>query len=122
MPDSSASFGWTADKGRRRSLRVLLSIGVVIRGQNAEGKPFEEEANTLVVNAHGALIALRSEVVANQRITLTHKATKESLDCRVVYSGAAQAGKVQVGIEFANPSPDFWQISFPPEDWNVPEN
>ena len=113
---------WTADRGRRRSLRVLLSITVIVRGKDAQGRNFEEETKTLVVNAHGALIHLRTEVRAEERITLINKRTEETQVCRVVYAGAMQGGKAQVGIEFAKPSPKFWQISFPPDDWNVPED
>jgi hypothetical protein len=111
------------DKGRRRSLRVMLSVTVSVRGKNPDGKAFEEETNTLVVNAHGALIHLRSDVKADQRITLTHKRTQEARQCRIVYVGTTmQGGKAQVGIEFEKASPKFWQISFPPDDWNVPED
>jgi hypothetical protein len=122
MSNPPQSSNWTADKGRRRSLRVLLSVPVIIRGKLADGAEIEEETKTLVVNAHGALVQLRSDFKANQKITMAHKVTQESLDCRIVYVGKMQGGKAQVGIEFAKPSPKFWQISFPPDDWNVPEN
>lgn len=108
------------DKGRRRSMRVMLSVAVMVRGKNAEGKLFDEETKTLVVNAHGALIHLRSDVKADQKITLTHKGTQESESCRIVYVSQMQGGKAQVGIEFDKPSPKFWGISFPPDDWNLP--
>lgn len=109
------------DKGRRRSMRVMLSITVMVRGKNVDGKTFfDEETKTLVVNAHGALIHLRSEVKADQKITLTHKGTQDSESCRIVYVGQMQGGKAQVGIEFDKPAPKFWGISFPPDDWNLP--
>jgi len=110
------------DKGRRRSLRVLLSVSIVIRGTNPDGSSFSEETKTLVVNAHGALIHIRGNIKANQKISMTYKGTNETQECRVVYVGPMQGGKAQAGIEFAKPSPKFWQISFPPEDWNVPED
>jgi hypothetical protein len=119
-PTGSGDLG--IDKGRRRSMRVMLSIAVVIRGKNRDDKTFfDEETKTLVVNAHGALIHLRSEVLANQKITITNKATQHSEGCRIVYVGAMQGGKAQVGIEFDTPAPKLWGISFPPDDWNVPE-
>jgi hypothetical protein len=119
----SSAGDWALDKGRRRSLRVMLSVAVIVRGENPDGDAFEEETKTLVVNAHGALIHLRSDVKADQKITLIHKGTRETQQCRVVYVGTTmQGGKAQVGIEFEKASPKFWQISFPPDDWNVPEN
>lgn len=113
---------WTADPGRRRSMRVLLSVPIHVSGKTAENKDFTEETRTLVVNAHGALISLATPVAAGQSITVANKATQHTLDCRVVYLGTAQGGKTQMGIEFRKPAPRFWQIDFPPDDWVVPEN
>lgn len=113
---------WTPDPGRRRSMRVLLSVPIEASGRLSDGQEFKEEARTLVVNAHGALIALAAPVVAGQPLSIFNKATSKSLDCRVVYLGSAQGGKTQMGIEFVRPSPGFWQIDFPPDDWVVPEN
>jgi hypothetical protein len=113
---------WIADPGRRRSMRVLLSVPISASGKNATGQEFKEETRTLVVNAHGALISLAARVTAGQQIQISNQATKQSLPCRIVYVGAVQAGKAQMGIEFEKPSPSFWQIDFPPEDWVVPED
>jgi hypothetical protein len=122
MPNPTAPGELAIDKGRRRSMRVMLSITVMIRAKSRDGKTFfDEETKTLVVNAHGALIHLRSEVIADQKITITNKATQQSEGCRIVYVGAMQGGKAQVGIEFDSPAPKFWGISFPPADWNVAE-
>jgi hypothetical protein len=103
-------------------MRVLLSVPIQASGKSTDGEDFKEEARTLVVNAHGALISLATPVAAGQPITISNKATHQSLDCRIVYLGNAQSGKTQMGIEFVKPSPSFWQIDFPPDDWVVPEN
>jgi hypothetical protein len=113
---------WIADPGRRRSMRVLLSVPIHVTGKNTDNKDFTEETRTLVVNAHGALISLAARVAANQSILVENKATNQSLECRVVYLGTTQGGKTQMGIEFSKPSARFWQIDFPPEDWVVPED
>lgn len=102
-------------------MRVLLSVPILVTGQTIANKEFKEEARTLVVNAHGALIALEAPVAAGQVITVANKSTQKSLECRIVYLGNAQGGKTQMGIEFVSPSASFWQIDFPPEDWVVPE-
>ena len=119
---TSPKPSWKADPGRRRSMRVLLSVPIVVSGKNANNQDFKEETRTLVVNAHGALLALEAHVVAQQNITLSNKSTQQSIDCRVVHIGSAQGGKTQVGAEFIKPSGKFWQIDFPPDDWVVPEN
>lgn len=113
---------WTKDIGRRRSMRVLLSVPIVVSGKDKEGKDFSEDTRTLVVNAHGALISLTTPVVAGQQITVANKATRSSLECRVVYLGNSQDNKTQMGIEFIKASSTFWQIDFPPDDWVVPES
>jgi hypothetical protein len=113
---------WISDPGRRRSMRVLLSVPILVRGKTAKNQDFNEETRTLVVNAHGALISLAAQVVANQTVLVSNNATQQTQECRIVYLGNTQAGKAQMGVEFLNPSPTFWQIDFPPEDWVVPEN
>jgi hypothetical protein len=113
---------WVADPGRRRSMRVLLSVPILVSGKTTDNKDFEELTRTLVVNAHGALIALGAKVAAGQAINVANPATQFSMECRVVYLGNSQGGKIQMGVEFVKPSPRFWQIDFPPDDWVVPEN
>lgn len=103
-------------------MRVLLSVPIHVSGKTVDSQDFKEETRTLVVNAHGALISLAARLTADQRITVSNKATHQTLECRVVYVGNIQAGKMQMGIEFVKPSPTFWQVDFPPDDWVVPEN
>lgn len=107
---------------RRRSQRVILSLPVIVRTEDGpKDSSFEEETNTLVVNVHGALILLAGKVVKGQRLRLTNRATKVEQLCRAATLGPTSGGKTQVGVEFLKPSPDFWHISFPPEDWVLPE-
>jgi hypothetical protein len=119
---TGSPFQGGPDPGRRRSQRVILSLAVTVR---TDGGPkdasFEEETQTLVVNLHGALIVLAAKVAKGQKLRLTNRASKEEQQCRVASVGPATDGKAQVGVEFLKPSPDFWHISFPPEDWVLPE-
>lgn len=113
---------WTPEPGRRRSMRVHLSVPIQVSGKTRDGKDFNEEARTLIVNAHGALISLAAHVAAGRTVTIANKATCQSLECRVVQVGNPQAGRMQVSVEFVKPLASFWQIDFPPDDWVVPEN
>jgi len=110
------------DPGRRRSMRVLLSVPIHVHGKDKDSQEFTEETRTLVVNAHGALISLAAQIVAGQQIMVSNKTTSTTLECRVVHLGNAAAGKVQTGIEFVKACPSFWQIDFPPDDWVVVED
>jgi len=110
------------DPGRRRSMRVLLSVPIQVTGTDKQNQKFEEETRTLVVNAHGALISLGAKVAVGQQITVSNKATRRSMNCRIAYLGNPAAGKIQMGVEFTEACPSFWQIDFPPDDWVVPES
>jgi hypothetical protein len=101
----------------RRSQRLLLTVNVVVSGKQAAGAPFAEETVTQVVNAHGALVLLKQTVLSGDCLKLRNLRTGEEIGCKVVDVGELQGHKSAVGIEFDQPSPRFWRISFPPEDW-----
>ena len=71
----------------------------------------------MVVNAHGALIAVGVSVARGQKLVLTHHSTGEEQQCQVVHIGQEYHGKTEVAVEFLHPAPHFWHISFPPRDW-----
>jgi hypothetical protein len=118
---SDAQIPSAPDGTRRRSKRVLLSIAISVSGTSANGQQFQEETKTLVVNAHGALVALATRVKVGDVLVVVNKATNQAVQFRVMYQGNAQAEKTQFGLEFLNPTPYFWQLDFPPDDWVVPE-
>jgi hypothetical protein len=103
---------------RRRSQRVLMQVGVRIRGTNPQGTSFEEETETLAINAHGALILLNARVTSGSKVHMKHKRTEEEQECHVVFLGPVREGKSEIGLEFSSPRPAFWRVAFPPEDWN----
>jgi len=102
----------------RRSKRVYISMPVIVKGQHG-ADTFEERASTESVNAHGCLIRLSKTVGRGQKITLTNVKSQEAVECRVVYIGQSEGGKIQAGIEFTRPAGYFWHIAFPPDDWNA---
>jgi hypothetical protein len=106
---------------RRRSQRVLMQVGIRVRGKDAQGKDFEEMTETLAVNAHGALILLNVRVVSGAIIHLKHNMTEEEQECHVAFLGPVRSGRAEVGVEFNSPRPTFWRVAFPPEDWS-PKN
>ncbi len=106
---------------RRRSQRVFLSIPVVVEGHTLKGEKFSEETTTLAVSAHGGLVTLSNAVDARQTVMVIHRASGQQQSCHVAYSGTIRRGKTEVGLEFTAAAPKFWQIDFPPTDWNPPE-
>ena len=103
---------------RRRSQRVLMQVSVKIRGNDADGKKFEEETSTLAINVHGALVLLQARITSGSKIHLQHNGTKEEQECHVAFLGPVRAGKAEVGLEFSDARPGFWRVAFPPEDWS----
>jgi hypothetical protein len=103
---------------RRRSQRVLMQVAVRVRGTDAQGKTFEEEASTLAINAHGALVLLQARLTSGSSVLMQHKQTQEEQECHVVFLGPVRAGQAEIGLEFSEPRPAFWRVTFPPEDWS----
>jgi len=103
---------------RRRSQRVLMQVPVKVRGNDTEGKKFEEETATLAINAHGALVLLQARITSGSKIHLQHNGTREEQECHVAFLGPVRSGKAEVGLEFSDARPGFWRVAFPPEDWS----
>jgi len=103
----------------RRSQRIALTVPVVVHRPRIEGPQFSEAAQTLVVNAHGALMALAEKVALRQRLLLQNIDNGEQKECRVVYVKKEVTGPTKVAVEFSQPAPTFWRIAYPPADWTV---
>ncbi len=112
-----ANSAATNQGARRRSQRVLMQVSVRIRGNDAQGKAFEEETVTLAINAHGALVGLKTRITSGCKLKMKHKMTEEEQECNVVFLGPVRDEKAEVGLEFSAPRPTFWRVAFPPEDW-----
>ncbi len=103
---------------RRRSQRVLMQVGIRVRGKDAQGKDFEEMSETLAINAHGALVLLNARVISGAVVHVKHNKTEEEQECHVAFLGPVRGGKAEIGVEFTSPRPTFWRVAFPPEDWS----
>ena len=105
---------------RRRSHRVHIAMPVLVRGKKGT-QAFEEQTHTISVNAHGCMVRMTTPVTRAQEIKIVNTKTAEELPCTVSFLGQRDGGKMEVGVEFAEPSPVFWRIAFPPEDWDPAE-
>lgn len=118
---SQVSVPHTPTGARRRSQRVLMQVGIRVRGKDSQGKDFEEGTETLAINAHGALILLTARVISGGVVHMKHNKTGEEQECHVAFLGPVRSGRAEIGVEFTTPSPNFWRVAFPPEDWS-PKN
>src|SRR5712664_4027639 len=62
---------------KRRSQRIELTVPVVVHRPLNEGLQFSERAQTLVVNAHGALMSLAEKVTPKQKLLMQNIDTGE---------------------------------------------
>ncbi|HEV3482497.1 MAG TPA: PilZ domain-containing protein [Candidatus Acidoferrales bacterium] len=120
MADSKTSVPGESASERRRSHRVNIAMPILVRGTRGTQR-FEEESQTVSVSAHGCMLRVTNPVARGQEIALVNKKTAEELPCTVTFIGQKDAGKIEVGVEFTEPSPLFWRIAFPPEDWDPSE-
>jgi len=102
---------------KRRSQRLFAEVPVSVAGELWNHEPFVEETRTLVISAHGGLVEMKTVVQPGQKVVVQNLRTKEAQESRVVLSTPAENGKNNVAVEFTSPSPTFWRVSFPPEDW-----
>jgi hypothetical protein len=105
---------------RRRSERVMLQMKVKVTAEDIERKPRQEDALTLIVNAHGGLLKMKMEVHVGQPMLVVNPQNKIEQNCRVVRVDDTSPEFFSVAFEFDQPNPRFWPIVFPPSDWNAP--
>jgi hypothetical protein len=116
----AASSGAENSSDRRRTHRLQLTMPVIVRGK-AGTHPFEEQTHTISVNANGCMVKLGSHLSHAQHVSIINPKTAEELPCKVSYVGQRDGKKIEIGLEFSEPSPLFWRIAFPPEDWDPSE-
>jgi PilZ domain len=118
-PTASAS-GAEASSERRRSLRLQIMMPVIVRAQVGNAA-VEEETHTVAVNANGCMVRLSARLARSQQVSIINPKTAEELPCKVTFVGQSDGKKTEIGLEFAEASPLFWRIAFPPEDWDPSE-
>jgi len=78
-----------------------------------------EDTRTIVVSAHGCGMPLKTGVLPGESIVVIHKQSREEVVCRVVMCRQiGKGGDWTTGVEFQTPTPRFWHIAFPPDDWD----
>jgi hypothetical protein len=102
----------------RRTQRVYLRTAIMVYGKGPDETMFNEKTHTVIVNANGALILMSREVKMNEKLLVMCQQTMLDAECYVAWVGELKDGKREVGIGFAEPSPKFWGMNFPPDDWD----
>jgi hypothetical protein len=99
---------------RRRGDRVMLRVPVKIHGLARDNKHATEDAETVVLSRHGALLRCHAEWKMGSILDITNGFTNQCEKFRVVWIGdQAKQGYHDVGVEMLIPHDEFWGIKFP---------
>jgi PilZ domain len=100
---------------RRRAQRVLLRMPVII---HIPGKANPLHGFTNTVSANGAMIVLPEGLAMGTKFTLENPKAQKKVDVHVVRAAQANSEGSLIPVEFLTPSPNFWNIFFPPTATN----
>lgn len=103
-------------RSNRRSDRISISFTLETMGTDMEGRPFLETGRTVVVNRHGALLALNHRLRTGQNVTVRRRTNDGSIrqaDVRVVACEKETPNGGEYGVSFVDQDLDFWGIEFP---------
>jgi hypothetical protein len=106
---------------RRRSQRVIIRVPVTLAFEE-NGQAVKATAHTVAVNIHGAMVVCPRSIDENTNLELMNGRTNEKIGARVTRSARESAEGYLIPVEFTTPSPNFWQITFPPTNWKALEN
>jgi hypothetical protein len=95
-------------RDQRATRRVELTVPLFVYGSSSDHQPFHEEAYTLNLNDGGCLVSLVAEVVPGQRLCITNTENQAECECRVIHIGKRVRGRVNIGVGFLQPGPQFW--------------
>ena len=93
-----------------------------IRTHLQPGQPLRITSHTVAVNIHGAMVVCPRMLDPETKLELVNGRTDEKIGSRVSRAPRESSEGYLIPVEFTAPSPNFWQISFPPANWKVPEN
>jgi hypothetical protein len=96
---------------RRRAQRVLLKMPVII---HLPGKASPLHGFTHTVSASGAMIILPEGLSQGTKLSIENPKTQKKVEAHVVRPPQMNAEGSLIPIEFVVPSPQFWNIFFPP--------
>jgi len=81
------------------------------------GRVVKMKAQTVAVNAHGAMVLCSVPLDPETKIEIFNERTNARAGARVTRASRKSAEGYMIPLEFDKPFPMFWQISFPPSNW-----
>jgi PilZ domain len=96
---------------RRRAQRVLLRMPILV---HLPGKANPLHGFTHTVSASGAMIILPEGLSQGTKLSLENPKTQKKVEAHVVRPPQMNSEGSLIPVEFTVPSPQFWNIFFPP--------
>jgi len=110
----------TGSMDRRRAERRSIAALIRIYGHGQGLNPFFEENPVLNASGTGALLLMRTPVVAGQKLLLINEAAERVQECRVVRTSCCDSQELEVAVEFLTPQPEFWdRLAEPGEESGI---
>jgi hypothetical protein len=103
----------TSQEHPRRSSRVLVALPLTVSGQKSDGAHVSGDAETVMVNRHGARIRSLVGLEPQMELRVSLLAPYKWRVAKVIW---ANPGRNEYGIELYH-AENFWGVHFPPEDW-----
>jgi hypothetical protein len=99
-----------SEPNRRRSTRRALDAVIRVYGNNLNGNSFYEDARTINVSVHGALLVLNVPVSKGQKLLLFNEGTQRQQVCQIVDIRIRDSESHDVAVAFPVPHAEFWHI------------
>ena len=97
-------------RNRRRSERREFDAIIRVYGSTPDGNPFYEDAHTINVSTHGALLEINVPVSVGQKLMLINEGTERQQLCKIVKMRTLDTETFEVAVEFPVPHAEFWQV------------
>jgi hypothetical protein len=111
-PRTSGLSGAPAkERNRRRSSRREFKTFVRVYGRTLNGNAFYENARTINVSVHGALLLLTAAVSKGQKLLLFNEATQRQQVGQIVDVRTGGIELHEVAVAFPTPHAEFWNAS-----------
>jgi len=104
----NAAKGRNMRRDMRRSTRRRFETIIRVYGNNLKGNAFYEDARTIDVSVHGALLLLNVPVAKGQMLLLFNEAIQRQQVCKVVDIRVRDTESLEVAVAFPTPHAEFW--------------
>jgi len=95
---------------RRRSTCRAFEALIRVYGKKLDGSPFYEDAKTINVSVHGALMILNVPVSMGQKLLLFNEATQRQQVCQITDIRIRDTESFEVAVAFPTPHAEFWHV------------